>query len=64
MMRAPRAPSQGRLAAAVGLYRAGMDADNRYEKLAITDSDGLTLVVFHAEPGSPSAQALERLALV
>jgi transcriptional regulator with XRE-family HTH domain len=33
-----------------------------YEKLAVTDSDGLTLVVFHADPGSPSAAALERLA--
>jgi transcriptional regulator with XRE-family HTH domain len=33
-----------------------------YEKLAVTDGDGLTLVVFHADPGSPSAAALERLA--
>jgi hypothetical protein len=34
----------------------------RYEKLQVTDGDGLTLVVFHADPGSPSAAALERLA--
>ncbi|GAB2814750.1 helix-turn-helix transcriptional regulator [Actinoallomurus bryophytorum] len=36
--------------------------DLRGEKLAITDADGLTLVVFHAEPGSPSAGSLALLA--
>jgi transcriptional regulator with XRE-family HTH domain len=33
-----------------------------YEKLAIPDTDGQTLVAYHAEPGSPSAQALALLA--
>jgi hypothetical protein len=30
----------------------------RREKLAVTGSDGLLLVVHHAEPGTPSATAL------
>jgi transcriptional regulator with XRE-family HTH domain len=33
-----------------------------YEKLPIPDTDRQTLVVYHAEPGSPSAQALALLA--
>jgi transcriptional regulator with XRE-family HTH domain len=33
-----------------------------YEKLPIPDTDCQTLVVYHAEPGSPSAQALSLLA--
>jgi transcriptional regulator with XRE-family HTH domain len=33
-----------------------------YEKLRIPDTDGQTLVAYHAEPGSPSAQALALLA--
>ncbi|MFD8500540.1 helix-turn-helix transcriptional regulator [Amycolatopsis sp. NPDC059657] len=33
----------------------------RYEKLAIGDSDGQLLVVYHAEPGSESAQSLALL---
>jgi transcriptional regulator with XRE-family HTH domain len=32
--------------------------DLGYEKLPITDTDRLTLVLYHAEPGSKSAQAL------
>jgi hypothetical protein len=32
------------------------------EKLPVGDSDGQVLVVYHAEPGSDSARALERLA--
>jgi transcriptional regulator with XRE-family HTH domain len=34
-----------------------------YEKLLIPDADRQTLVVYHAEPGSPSAQAIALLAL-
>jgi transcriptional regulator with XRE-family HTH domain len=34
----------------------------RGEKLEVTGSDGLTLVVFHAEPGSDSAESLALLA--
>ncbi|MEV6608815.1 helix-turn-helix transcriptional regulator [Kutzneria sp. NPDC051319] len=37
------------------------DLDLRHEKLAVTGSDGQILVVFHAEPGSRSAQALALL---
>jgi transcriptional regulator with XRE-family HTH domain len=33
-----------------------------YEKLPIPDTNGLTLVIHHAEPGTPSAQALALLA--
>jgi hypothetical protein len=33
-----------------------------YEKLPIADTDRLTLVVYHAAPGSPSAQGLILLA--
>lgn len=33
-----------------------------FEKLALTDTDGQVLVVYHAEPGSASAQALAQLA--
>ena len=33
-----------------------------YEKLPIPDTDRQTLSVYHAEPGSPSAQALALLA--
>lgn len=33
----------------------------RHEKLAIMGTDGQTLVVYHAEPGSPSAEALQIL---
>lgn len=33
----------------------------RYEKLAITGSDGQTLVVYHADPGSPAADGLALL---
>jgi transcriptional regulator with XRE-family HTH domain len=33
-----------------------------YEKLPIPDTDGQTLVAYHAEPASPSAQALALLA--
>jgi hypothetical protein len=33
-----------------------------YEKLPIPDTDRQTLVVYHAEPGSPTAQALTLLA--
>jgi transcriptional regulator with XRE-family HTH domain len=36
----------------------------RYEKLEITGSGGLTLIVYHAEPGTPSAQALALLGTV
>ncbi|MFJ6392881.1 helix-turn-helix transcriptional regulator [Streptomyces sp. NPDC091972] len=32
------------------------------EKLAVTGSDGLTLMIYHAEPGSPSAKGLSLLA--
>lgn len=34
----------------------------RYEKLAIAGGEGVTLVIFHAEPDSPWAQSLQRLA--
>ena len=34
----------------------------RSEKLAMADADGQSLIVYHAEPGSPSAQALALLA--
>jgi hypothetical protein len=34
----------------------------RYEKLAVTGTHGQGLVVFHAEPGSASAQSLSLLA--
>ncbi|WP_043727294.1 helix-turn-helix domain-containing protein [Kutzneria sp. 744] len=37
------------------------DLDLRHEKLAVTGSGGQILVVFHAEPGSRSAQALALL---
>lgn len=37
------------------------DLELRREKLAIGDSDGQLLVVYHAEPGSPSAEALALL---
>jgi transcriptional regulator with XRE-family HTH domain len=33
----------------------------RREKLAVLGADGLQLVMYHAEPGSPSAEALARL---
>ncbi len=33
------------------------------EKLPIGDSGGQLLVIYHAEPGSDSARALERLAV-
>jgi hypothetical protein len=33
-----------------------------YEKLAIAGDEGVTLVIFHAEPDSPSAQSLQPLA--
>ncbi|MGP4015986.1 hypothetical protein ACTWQN_08845 [Saccharopolyspora sp. 5N708] len=33
-----------------------------YEKLAITGTDGLVLVLFHAVPGSAAAQSLTLLA--
>lgn len=36
--------------------------DLQYEKLAISGTEGQTLVIFHAEPGSESAAALRRLA--
>jgi transcriptional regulator with XRE-family HTH domain len=36
--------------------------DLGYEKLPIADADRLTLVLYHAEPGSKSAQALSLLA--
>lgn len=32
------------------------------EKLALTDTDGLMLVIYHAEPGSPAAEKLNLLA--
>jgi len=34
----------------------------RYEKLAIAGGDGVTLVIYHAEPESSSAQSLQLLA--
>jgi hypothetical protein len=34
----------------------------RREKLAVTGTDGLLLVIYHADPGTPSAEALARLA--
>lgn len=34
-----------------------------FEKLAVTGSDGQLLVVYHAEPGTPSNAALGRLAI-
>jgi transcriptional regulator with XRE-family HTH domain len=34
----------------------------RYEKLSLADTDGQILVIYHAEAGSASAQALARLA--
>lgn len=36
----------------------------RHEKLAVMGADGQVLVIYHAEPGSPSAQALDLLASV
>ena len=33
----------------------------RYEALDVVADPGLTLLVYHAEPGSPSAAALARL---
>jgi transcriptional regulator with XRE-family HTH domain len=33
----------------------------RHEKLAVMGADGQVLVIYHAEPGSPSAQALDLL---
>jgi transcriptional regulator with XRE-family HTH domain len=38
------------------------ELDLGYEKLPIADADRLTLVLYHAEPGSKSAQALALLA--
>ncbi|WP_305783939.1 helix-turn-helix domain-containing protein [Symbioplanes lichenis] len=38
------------------------DLSLRREKLAVLGADGLQLVMYHAEPGSPSAAALARLA--
>ncbi|WP_306211707.1 helix-turn-helix domain-containing protein [Actinoplanes sp. RD1] len=38
------------------------DLSLRREKLAVLGADGLQLVMYHAEPGSPSAEALARLA--
>jgi hypothetical protein len=35
-----------------------------YEKLPIPDTDCQTLVIYHAEPGTPSAQALTLLATI
>jgi hypothetical protein len=35
-----------------------------YEKLPIPDTDRQTLVVYHAEPGTPTAQALTLLATI
>ncbi|MDI9896434.1 helix-turn-helix transcriptional regulator [Rhodococcus sp. IEGM 1381] len=35
--------------------------DLRHEKLTISGTDGQTLVAYHAEPGSPSADALQLL---
>jgi hypothetical protein len=37
------------------------ELDLRHEKLAVTGADGQILVVYHAEPGSRSAQALSLL---
>ncbi|GAA1270282.1 transcriptional regulator [Planotetraspora silvatica] len=37
------------------------DLELRYEKFAVTGVDGQLLVVYHAEPGSPSADALTLL---
>ncbi|GAA4601557.1 hypothetical protein GCM10023195_04130 [Actinoallomurus liliacearum] len=34
----------------------------RREKLAVTGTDGLLLVIYHADPGTPSAEALALLA--
>jgi transcriptional regulator with XRE-family HTH domain len=34
----------------------------RYEKLAIAGGEGVTLVIYHAEPESPTAQSLQLLA--
>ncbi len=36
--------------------------DLRFEKLSLPDTDGQILVIYHAEAGSASAQALARLA--
>ena len=36
----------------------------RHEKLTIAGTDGQTLVAYHAESGSPSAQALELLSSI
>jgi len=33
-----------------------------YENLQIAGADGQTLVIYHADPGSPTAQALAQLA--
>ena len=38
------------------------DMELFHEKLAVTGTDGHLLVIHHAEPGSPSALALQRLA--
>ena len=38
------------------------ELDLGYEKLPIVDADRLTLVLYHAEPNSRSAQALTLLA--
>jgi hypothetical protein len=38
------------------------ELDLGYEKLPIADADRLTLALYHAEPGSRSAQALALLA--
>ncbi len=35
----------------------------RYSTLTVSDAEGLTLLVYHAAPGSPDAQALARLRL-
>jgi transcriptional regulator with XRE-family HTH domain len=37
------------------------DLELHYENLQIAGTDGQTLIVYHAEPGSPTAQALELL---
>jgi hypothetical protein len=38
------------------------ELDLHYENLQIAGTDGQTLVIYHADPGSPTAQALALLA--
>jgi transcriptional regulator with XRE-family HTH domain len=40
------------------------DLELRYDKFAVTGSDGQVLLIYHADPGSPTEQALALLATI